>query len=77
MNRDMHWFNTVKIPRTTTESYLGPKALESRARNFFILGISLGLVFEQASAGDFLKAVNKVLDEWETMVEGGGSKVVS
>lgn len=74
--RDTHWFNTVKIPRTTTEAHLGPKALESRARNFFILGISLGLVFDIANGSDFLKAVNRVLDEWETMGEGG-SKVVS
>jgi hypothetical protein len=73
---DIHWFNTVKIPRTTTESYLGPKALESRARNFYILGVSLGLIFDNTDAGGFLKAIMKVLEEWEGMVEGGG-KVVS
>lgn len=66
----------MKIPRSTTEAHLGPKALESRARNFFILGISLAMVLDIPSAPELLKAVNRVLEEWEAMVEGG-SKVVS
>ena len=74
---DSHWFNTVKIPRSAAEAFLGPKQLEARARNFYVLGMSLGMLFDISGAPEFLRALTRVLEEWEIMAEGGGSKVVS
>ncbi|WWD21005.1 hypothetical protein CI109_105486 [Kwoniella shandongensis] len=69
---DTHWLNTVRIPRSTIEQTLGAKHLESRARNFYILGISLSAMFDIPSASDYLKALIKLLDEWESWAEGSG-----
>ncbi|KAK6904542.1 hypothetical protein I203_105357 [Kwoniella mangroviensis CBS 8507] len=73
---DTHWLNTVRIPRSTLESSIGPKQLESRARNFHILGISLSSLFDIPSSNEFLKALLKLLDEWETFSDSGGGKGV-
>lgn len=78
-NSDVHWFNTVKISRSAIESSLGPSRVDSRARNFFILGASLSALFDIAQAPDFLKALLKLLEEWESLTEGntGNKGVVS
>jgi hypothetical protein len=74
--RDIHWLQTVKIPRSTIEAALGAKQLESRARNFLVLGMSLAPLFDIANVHEFLRALTRVLDEWESFAEGGGGKVV-
>ncbi|KAK8843463.1 hypothetical protein IAR55_007120 [Kwoniella newhampshirensis] len=74
---DTHWLNSVRIPPSSIEQALGPKHLETRARNFYVLGVSLSAMFDIPSAGDYLKASIKLLDEWESWAEGsGGSKGV-
>ncbi|WVQ93379.1 hypothetical protein IAU59_000448 [Kwoniella sp. CBS 9459] len=73
---DTHWLNTVRIPRQTVESVIGPKSLESRARNYYILGISLSALFDIPSSGEFLKALLRLLDDWESWAEGSGGKGV-
>ncbi|WVW79092.1 hypothetical protein I302_101056 [Kwoniella bestiolae CBS 10118] len=73
---DTHWLNTVRIPRSTLEHSIGPKQLENRARNFYILGISLSSLFDIPSSNEFLKALLKLLDEWETFSDSGGGKGV-
>ena len=73
---DSHWFNTVRIPASATEAILGPKLLELRARNYYILGMSLGMLFDISGAPEFLRALTRVLEEWEVMSDGGGSKMV-
>ncbi|GFZ51454.1 hypothetical protein JCM24511_09218 [Saitozyma sp. JCM 24511] len=74
---DIHWLQTVKIPRSTIEAALGAKQLESRARNFLVLGMSLAPLFDIANVHEFLRALARVLDEWESFAEGGGGKVRS
>jgi len=76
--RDVHWFNTVKISRSAVESSLGPNKVDQKARNFFILGASLSALFDIATAPDFLRALLKLLEEWESWTEGntGGKGVV-
>ena len=71
---DSHWFNTVKIPRSAVEAYLG-KQLEVRARNYYVLGMSLGMLFDISGAAEFLRALIRVLEEWETMSEGSSKMV--
>ncbi|ODN91418.1 hypothetical protein L198_05932 [Cryptococcus wingfieldii CBS 7118] len=73
---DSHWLNTVRIPRPVVESILGYKHLENRARNLYSLGISLSALFDIPAASDFLKALLKLLDEWESWSEGSGGKGV-
>ncbi|WVQ75371.1 hypothetical protein IAR50_004991 [Cryptococcus sp. DSM 104548] len=73
---DSHWLNTVRIPRPVVESILGYKHLEARARNLYALGISLSALFDIPAASDFLKALLKLLDEWESWSEGSGGKGV-
>ncbi|WVF65733.1 hypothetical protein IAT40_000465 [Kwoniella sp. CBS 6097] len=73
---DTHWLNTVRIPRHTLELVIGAKSLESRARNYYVLGISLSALFDIPSSGEFLKALLKLLDDWESWAEGSGSKGV-
>ncbi|WVN91116.1 uncharacterized protein L203_106366 [Cryptococcus depauperatus CBS 7841] len=74
---DAHWFNTIRIPRTAIESILGYKYLETRARNFHALGISLSALFDIPAAADFLRALLKLMEEWESWSEGsGGAKMV-
>lgn len=77
--RDIHWFNTVKISRPAVEASLGPSKVDQRARNFFVLGASLSALFDVAAVGDLLKALLKLLEEWEMWTEGntGGKGVVS
>ena len=77
--RDVHWFNTVKISRSAVESSLGPSKLDQRARQLFILGASLSALFDLGQAPDFLKALLKLLEEWEMWTEGhaGGKGVAS
>ena len=65
------------LPRSAAEAFLGPKQLEARARNYYVLGMSLGMLFDISGAPEFLRALTRVLEEWEIMAEGGGSKVVS
>lgn len=78
-HRDAHWFNTVHIPRTDIEQILGYKHLETRARNYYALGISLSALFDIPASGDFLRALIKLLEEWESFCEGstGAKGVVS
>ncbi|OCF31323.1 hypothetical protein I316_06927 [Kwoniella heveanensis BCC8398] len=73
---DTHWLNTVRIPRHTLETVIGPKSLETRARNYYILGISMSALFDIQSSGEFLKALLKLLDDWESWAEGSGGKGV-
>lgn len=77
--RDAHWFNTVHIPRTDIEQILGYKHLETRARNYYALGISLSALFDIPASEDFLRALIKLLEEWESFCEGstGAKGVVS
>lgn len=74
--RDVSWFNTVTIPASAIESHLGAK-LDSRSRNFLILGASLATLFDITVMADFMKAVIRLLDEWEAWTEGGAKGVVS
>nr|XP_019009650.1 uncharacterized protein I206_05209 [Kwoniella pini CBS 10737]OCF48431.1 hypothetical protein I206_05209 [Kwoniella pini CBS 10737] len=73
---DTHWLNTVRIPRSTLEQSIGPKQLENRARNFYILGISLSALFDIPSSNEFLKALIKLLEEWEGFSDSSGGKGV-
>ncbi|OXH30975.1 hypothetical protein J008_03829 [Cryptococcus neoformans] len=74
---DAHWFNTVRISRTDIEQILGYKHLETRARNYYALGISLSALFDIPASGDFLRALIKLLEEWESFCEGStGTKGV-
>lgn len=50
--------------------------LERRARNFYVLGCSLAGLFDIAGAGEFLKALLKLLDEWEAWDSGREGKGV-
>ena len=38
--------------------------------------MSLGMLFDISGAPEFLRALGRVLEEWEMMAEGGGNKVV-
>ncbi|WWC91400.1 uncharacterized protein L201_006344 [Kwoniella dendrophila CBS 6074] len=73
---DTFWLNTVRISRSTLENSIGSKQLENRARNFYILGISLSSLFDIPSSLEFLKALIKLLDEWEGFTDTGGTKGV-
>ena len=73
--RDVHWFNTVKIPRQALETSLGPGKVDQRARNMFVLGASLAALFDIQQISDFLKAALKMLDEWESWTEGSSKGV--
>jgi len=59
------------------EKELGPGKLDLRARNYFILGTSLAMLFDITVAGDFLRALIRLLDEWEYYCEKGGKTMVS
>jgi hypothetical protein len=59
------------------EAILGATKMDHRARHFYLLGTSLSPLFDISSTPDYLKALLKLLDEWESVGEGGGSKVVS
>lgn len=72
---DVHWFNTVKIPRQALETSLGPGKVDQRARNMFVLGASLAALFDIQQITDFLKATLKMLDEWESWTEGSSKGV--
>jgi hypothetical protein len=41
-----------------------------------MLGMSLSPLFELSVASDFLKALLKLLEEWETWTENGGNKTM-
>ncbi|WVQ81570.1 hypothetical protein IAT38_003694 [Cryptococcus sp. DSM 104549] len=71
------WCESVLIPRPYLEASLGPKHIETRARNFYMLGISLSALFDLTQANEFLKALSRLLDEWEAWTEGssGGKGV--
>ncbi|ORY29163.1 hypothetical protein BCR39DRAFT_533034 [Naematelia encephala] len=73
---EVHWFNTVKISRSTIEAALGPSKVDSRSRNYFLLGASLATLFDIMQVAEYLKALLKVLEEWEHLVEMGGGKGV-
>ena len=72
----MHWLNTVKISQSTLETFLGPARVDSRARNFFILGASLSALFDISVASDFLRALLRLLEEWEAFTENSAGKGV-
>ena len=59
------------------ERELGPGKLDQRARQYFILGTSLAMLFEITVAGDFLRALQRLLDEWEYFCEKGAKGMVS
>jgi hypothetical protein len=73
---DTHWLNTVKVRRELVEKELGPGKLDQRARQYFILGTSLAMLFDITVAGDFLRALQRLLDEWEYYCEKGAKGVV-
>lgn len=58
------------------ERELGPGKLDQRARQYFILGTSLAMLFEITVAGDFLRALQRLLDEWEYYCEKGAKGMV-
>jgi hypothetical protein len=74
--RDTHWLNTVKVRRELVEKELGPSKLDQRARQYFILGTSLAMLFDITVVGDFLRALSRLLDEWEYYCEKGGKAMV-
>ena len=59
------------------EKELGPGKLDIRARNYFILGTSLAMLFDITVASDFLRALTRLLEEWEYYCEKGGKTMVS
>jgi hypothetical protein len=59
------------------EKELGPGKLDLRARNYFILGTSLAMLFDITVASDFLRALTRLLEEWEYYCEKGGKTMVS
>ena len=69
-DRDVHWFNTVKISRSAFESSLGPRKVDQRARTFFVLGASMAALFDMAAVGE---ALLKLLEEWEVWSEGNSA----
>lgn len=77
MNRDTHWLNTVKVRRELVEKELGPGRLDQRARQYFILGTSLAMLFDITVASDFLRALLRLLEEWEVYCEKGAKGMVS
>lgn len=74
--RDVHYLNTVRVSPWTLEQSLGPKALESRSRSFFVLGLSLAALLDETDAAQYCRSLLRVLEEWEAGLDGGG-KVVS
>ncbi|WOO83427.1 uncharacterized protein LOC62_05G006952 [Vanrija pseudolonga] len=75
-NGDSPWLNTVHVSRTALEATLGPKVLDMRARQEYALGLSLAALFDITGATDYLRAVSKLLDEWEQWAETAASKGV-
>lgn len=73
---DVHYLNTVRVSPWTLEQSLGPKALESRSRSFFVLGLSLAALLDETDAAQYCRSLLRVLEEWEAGLDGGG-KVVS
>jgi hypothetical protein len=59
------------------EKELGPGKLDLRARNYFILGTSLAMLFDITVASDFLRALTRLMEEWEYYCEKGGKTMVS
>ncbi|WVR09209.1 hypothetical protein IAU60_006271 [Kwoniella sp. DSM 27419] len=73
---ETEWLSTVRIPRSVLESTIGGKALESRARNYHVLGTSLSALFDIPSAVECLRALVKLLDDYDSFADGGGGKGV-
>lgn len=71
---DLPWLNCVHVGRASLESALGSKQLDTLARQEYALGLSLAALFDISGAGDFLRAINKLFDEWESWTETGGTK---
>lgn len=67
----------MKVRRELVEKELGPGKLDQRARQYFILGTSLAMLFDITVAGDFLRALQRLLEEWEYYCEKGAKGVVS
>lgn len=44
--------------------------MDQRAKNVYLLGTSLANLFDIASIAEFLRALIKLLDEWEAVIEG-------
>jgi hypothetical protein len=59
------------------EKELGPHKLDQRARQYFILGTSLAMLFDITVASDFLRALTRLMEEWEYYCEKGGKTMVS
>ena len=74
---DTHWLNTVKVRRELVEKDLGPHKLDQRARQYFVLGTSLAMLFDITVASDFLRALTRLMEEWEYYCEKGGKTMVS
>jgi hypothetical protein len=64
----------VHVPRSSLESALGAKQLDTLARQEYALGLSLAALFDITGAGDFLRAIHKLLDEWDAWAEQGAGK---
>jgi hypothetical protein len=67
----------VKVRRELVEKEIGPGKLDQRARQYFILGTSLAMLFDITVASDFLRALTRLIDEWEYYCEKGGKTMVS
>ncbi|KAL7421412.1 hypothetical protein Q5752_004297 [Cryptotrichosporon argae] len=72
---DIFWLNTLRVPRSALEAHLGAKQVDARARAFLVLGASLAALFDVATADAYLRAVLRLLEEWESWAEGGGKGV--
>lgn len=70
---DVPWLNSIHVARSQLEAAMGAKALDERARQEYALGLSLAALFDITGAGDFLRALYKLIDEWESWAEQGGS----
>lgn len=73
---DIHWFNTIKVSRQALEASLGPAKVDTRARNLYLLGMSMSPLFDISNASDFVRALLKLLDDWEAAIVEGGKGVV-
>lgn len=67
--RDIPWLNTVHVARSALEAALGPKQLDTLARQEYALGLSLAALFDISGAPDFLRATYQLMGEWEQWSE--------
>jgi hypothetical protein len=69
--------DTIKVPDTALDASVGPAKMEQRSRHYYLLSTSLSTAFDIIGVAEFLKALLRILEEWEVYTaEGGASKVV-